>query len=83
MNTYILYGTLYILLGFIFVIFRFWKKKKFEKMLEECYRSHPSSTLVEVAFPIAMTAVVILWPLLFIKYSIRKISGKKSKFDEY
>ena len=74
MNKYILWASLYVLLGLIFVIFRFWKKKKFEKMLEECYRSHPSSELVEVAFPLAMVVVVIVWPFFFIKLSARKIS---------
>ena len=81
MNKYILWFSLYILLGLIFVIFRFWKKRKFEKMLKECYQSHPSSDLVEIAFPLAMTVVVLVWPALFTRYILRRIRGEKNKFD--
>lgn len=53
----------YIVLGFLYVLWRTSDKKRYEAMMEAAYRAHPSAQIVELAVPIVFLIFVVTWPL--------------------
>lgn len=76
-----LWASLYVLSGFIYVIVRLWRKGKFEKMMQEAYKTHPSPVIVDIAAPLALVVAVLSWPMLFGRFVYRKIRGIKNEHD--
>jgi hypothetical protein len=53
----------YIILGFLYVLWRISDKERYKNMMESAYRAHPSAQIVELAVPIVFMIFVVTWPL--------------------
>jgi hypothetical protein len=63
-NTQFFLGlSAYIILGFLYVLWRTSDKKRYEAMMDAAYKAHPSAQIVELAVPIVFLIFVVTWPL--------------------
>jgi hypothetical protein len=65
----------YIVIGFLYVLWRLSDKDRYKSMMESAYRAHPSAQIVELAVPIVFLIFVITWPLQLSRLMAR-IAGK-------
>lgn len=68
--------SLYLLVGVIYTLFRFWEEETFKKMMDEINNAPFSPEIIKMAFPVVMVLAVLTWPIHITRMIVRKLKGE-------